>query len=191
MKTLKLTLLVVSIFAFTLQSANAKEEYKKNIKESFDISKDAKLVLKNKFGKIHCENWDKNSISIEVEITVDASNQEKANKYFEKINVDIKGNLFSNINNKEDIKIGKLAIKNFSGDNSLRAVGRNVFVPSEGATPNDATDYNIFNGFIETSNVRLEEEMTEMIVTQRAFQVNATSIKTADEMWGLVNNMFK
>ncbi|MCM1992671.1 flagellar hook-basal body complex protein [Oceanirhabdus seepicola] len=108
-----------------------------------------------------------------------------------KINIDIKGNLFSNLENEENVKIGKLAVKNFPGDNSLRAAGRNIFVPVEGATASSATDYNIFNGFIETSNVKLEEEMTDMIVTQRAFQVNATSIKTADEMWGLVNNMFK
>ncbi|WBW95407.1 flagellar hook-basal body complex protein [Oceanirhabdus sp. W0125-5] len=108
-----------------------------------------------------------------------------------KINVDINGNLFANFNNKKDVKIGKLSIKNFSGDNSLRPIGRNVFAPADGATPTDATGYNIFNGFIETSNVRLEEEMTDMIVTQRAFQVNASSLKTADEMWGLVNNMFK
>ncbi len=108
-----------------------------------------------------------------------------------KISVDIKGNLFSNSDNGENVEIGKLAIKNFAGDSSLRPVGRNCFVPVEGATPNNATDYNVFNGFIETSNVRLEEEMTDMIVTQRAFQINATSIKTADEMWGLVNNMFK
>ena len=63
----------------------------KTITKSYDINKDAVLALKNKFGKIHCQNWDKNTIAIEVEITVEASSQEKAEKYFDKIKIDFSG----------------------------------------------------------------------------------------------------
>ena len=31
------------------------------------------------------------------------------------------------------------------------------------------------------------QEMTDMIVTQRAFQLSSKSLKTADEMWGMIN----
>ncbi|MCD4698433.1 MAG: hypothetical protein K8S16_19580 [Bacteroidales bacterium] len=88
MKTLKLIAALLIMMAFSFQAMALKEEYKKTINKSFDISKDATLMLENKFGKIHCENWDKNSITIEVEITVEASNQEKANKIFNKIDID-------------------------------------------------------------------------------------------------------
>ncbi len=56
------------------------------------MNKDATLAIKNKFGKIHCQNWDKNAISIEVTITLEASSQDKANKYFDKISISFTGN---------------------------------------------------------------------------------------------------
>jgi len=116
MKTLKISLLLVILGAFLGTQLSAKEEFTKKISKSFDVNKDAVLAVKNKFGKIHCENWDKNSISIEVTITVEASNQEKANKYFDKIDISLSGsssrvsastkledNLFDNNNNEISI----------------------------------------------------------------------------------------
>jgi hypothetical protein len=65
--------------------------------------------VKNKFGKIHCENWDKNSISIEVTITVETSGQEKADKIFDKIDISISGsaNRVSATTNYDDNVFGK------------------------------------------------------------------------------------
>jgi len=116
MKTLKISLLLVILGTFLGTQLSAKEEFTKKISKSFDVNKDAVLAVKNKFGKIHCENWDKNSISIEVTITVEASNQEKANKYFDKIDISLSGsssrvsastkledNLFDNNNNEISI----------------------------------------------------------------------------------------
>ncbi|MCD4682924.1 MAG: hypothetical protein K8R86_06550 [Bacteroidales bacterium] len=91
MKTLKLSLLIVLLGTLIGTQLSAKEEFTKKISKSFDVNKDATLAIKNKFGKIHCENWDKNSISIEVTITIEASNQEKANKYFDKIDISFSG----------------------------------------------------------------------------------------------------
>ncbi|MEZ5195016.1 MAG: hypothetical protein R2764_01040 [Bacteroidales bacterium] len=90
MKTIKLSLVITLLGFFALQ-LSAGEEFTKKISKSFDVSKDAVLSVKNKFGKVNCINWDKNSISIEVTITVEASNQEKANKYFNGIDIAING----------------------------------------------------------------------------------------------------
>jgi len=91
MKTLKFSIILFVSMVFSFQLF-AKEEYTKKISKSFDVNKDATLSVTNKFGKVHCENWDKNTIAIEVTITVEASSQEKANKYFDKINISISGN---------------------------------------------------------------------------------------------------
>ena len=91
MKTLRFGSVIFATLVLTLQLFAIKDEYTKKISKSFDVNKDATLVVNNKFGKIHCENWDKNSISIEVTITVDASNEEKANKYFNKVDISISG----------------------------------------------------------------------------------------------------
>ncbi|MVP01522.1 flagellar hook-basal body protein [Paenibacillus lutrae] len=44
-------------------------------------------------------------------------------------------------------------------------------------------------GFIEKSNVSLQDEMTELIMVQRAFQLNSRAISSADTMMGLANNL--
>ncbi len=31
--------------------------------------------------------------------------------------------------------------------------------------------------------------MADLIITQRAFQLNSSALKTADEMWGMANNL--
>ena len=91
MKTLKFSIILFVSMVFSFQLF-AKEEYTRKISKSFDVNKDATLSVTNKFGKIHCENWDKNTIAIEVTITVEASSQEKANKYFDNIDILISGN---------------------------------------------------------------------------------------------------
>ena len=85
-----LILIALSLTTFSLNAA--KDEYTKKISKIFDVKKDALLSIENKFGTIHCNNWDKNSISIEVTIEVNASSQDKANKFFDKIEITISGN---------------------------------------------------------------------------------------------------
>lgn len=92
MNTLKISLLIVLLGTLIGTQALAKEEFTKKISKSFDVNKDATLAIKNKFGKIHCQNWDKNTISIEVTITIEASSQEKANKYLDGIIISFSGN---------------------------------------------------------------------------------------------------
>ena len=43
--------------------------------------------------------------------------------------------------------------------------------------------------YLEMSNVQVVEEMVNMIVAQRAYEVNSKAITTADEMLGQANNL--
>ncbi len=124
MKTLKSSLFVILLSVIMGFQLQAEDEFTKKISKSFDVNKDATLTVKNKFGKVHCENWDKNSISIEVTITVQASNQEKANKYFEKIKNDITGtnSLVTAITSMEDNLFDK-------GNNEL-SVDYMIYMPA-------------------------------------------------------------
>lgn len=85
-KYASINLLFIILFSFSTAFA---EEFEKSIKKSYDVNKNATLILKNKFGEIRCETWDKNIISIDVQILVDAKNEQKAQKVFEKINIEI------------------------------------------------------------------------------------------------------
>jgi hypothetical protein len=95
MKTLigKISLIVI-LMVFSLLTgiltANG-EEFKKYIEKKFDVDKDATLSLSNKFGEVHCEVWNNKQVSVKVEITVEASSQERANKVFDRITVEVAG----------------------------------------------------------------------------------------------------
>ncbi len=91
MKTRNIQFMIAALFFLSIQLTVKAEEFTRKVSKSFDVEKNANLTLKNKFGKIHCSNWDKNVITIEVEIKVEASSQEKANRYFDRISVDING----------------------------------------------------------------------------------------------------
>jgi hypothetical protein len=63
-------------------------EYTRVIKKEFTVNPDAKVVISNKFGKIHCTNWDKNLVTMEINVVVEAANDNAAAKILEKITVD-------------------------------------------------------------------------------------------------------
>ncbi|MDF9409322.1 flagellar hook-basal body complex protein [Pelotomaculum isophthalicicum JI] len=61
-------------------------------------------------------------------------------------------------------------------------------VPGVAASPGYGT---IMQGFLEAPNFSLVEEMTNLIEAQRAYGFNARTMRTADEMWGMANNLRK
>jgi flagellar basal-body rod protein FlgG len=95
-------------------------------------------------------------------------------------------------------EIGRINLYNVSGQNTLKSIGSSLYavktesvngveVPVE--KPYVVQDSSIRQGFLELSNVDLTKEMTEMIMTQRAFELSSKAMKTADEMWGMSNNL--
>ena len=50
-------------------------------------------------------------------------------------------------------------------------------------------DYTLRQGALEFSNVKMEDEMTNMIMAQRAFQMSARVVQTSDEIEQEVNNL--
>jgi len=82
-------------------------------------------------------------------------------------------------------------ISNILGDNSMLSIGDSLFMAKPGAQVVQSTDYSIRQGFLEQSNVDIATEMTDMLITQRAFQLSSSTLKTADEMWQMANNLRK
>lgn len=87
------------------------------------------------------------------------------------------------------VDIGTITLYSPLGDNGLMSIGDNYYVPMEGTQMLDATDYDIRQGFVEMSNVDMVSEFTDLMLTQRAFELGSRGIKTADEMWGMINNL--
>ncbi|MDD5794296.1 flagellar hook-basal body complex protein [Clostridium sp. HCP1S3_B4] len=98
------------------------------------------------------------------------------------------GTIYMNENNTS-VEIGKLNIYTATGDNAFKSIGDNLFVAADGVQVRESNDYNIEQGFLEGSNVDMGEEMVNMIVAQRTFQLVSKCMQTSDEMWGMINSM--
>jgi flagellar basal-body rod protein FlgG len=92
-------------------------------------------------------------------------------------------------------EIGQIELAKFINPGGLIALGRNLFNSSEASgaptTGNPSTNGigTITQGFIELSNVNVVEEMVNMIVSQRAYEVNSKSVQASDEMLQVANNL--
>lgn len=85
-------------------------------------------------------------------------------------------------------QVGSLQLVQFPNPAGLESRGENLYTetPSSGA-PNTVTPGAngagvLMQGFVETSNVNVVEELVNMIQTQRAYEINSKAINTADQM---------
>ncbi|MFR1708073.1 MAG: flagellar hook-basal body complex protein [Clostridium sp.] len=106
----------------------------------------------------------------------------------DKFSIDANGAL-SLENNGNVIKVGDIKTYETVGDKGFISAGQSLFVPVEGTTVMETTKRNIYQGFTENSNVDISTEMTDMIVAQRAFQLSSSALRTADDMWQMINNL--
>jgi flagellar basal-body rod protein FlgG len=86
------------------------------------------------------------------------------------------------------VQIGSLQLVTFINPAGLQSQGENLYVetassgtPTVGAP--GANGSGVLNqGFVETSNVNVVEELVNMIQTQRAYEINSKSITVSDQM---------
>lgn len=91
------------------------------------------------------------------------------------------------------ISIGLVQFNNPSG---LEKVGGTMYqqtaasgVPVNEATSNAVEKSNIVQGYLEGSNVQVADEMVNMIVAQRAYEMNSKIIQASDQMLEQANNL--
>jgi flagellar basal-body rod protein FlgG len=84
--------------------------------------------------------------------------------------------------------LGQLQLANFVNPAGLEPRGQNLFTETASSgTPNTgAPNANglgaLQQGFVETSNVNVVEELVQMIQTQRAYELNSKAVQTSDQM---------
>ena len=99
-----------------------------------------------------------------------------------------KGEIFAE-NNGNFEKVGEIAVYTAVGNDAFTSVGDNLFKELNGVQVYRILDADMYQGYLEASNVDLSQEMTDMIVAQRAFQLSSKGITAADEMWEMINNL--
>jgi flagellar basal-body rod protein FlgG len=92
---------------------------------------------------------------------------------------------------------GAIGVSIFANPSGLEALGHNLFreTPASGAPKHSAPAKegagSLLTGYLETSNVQVVEEMVNLIVIQRAYEMNAKSVQSSDEVLGITNGLVR
>ncbi len=90
--------------------------------------------------------------------------------------------------NGEEIATTDIPIYTFINPAGLDARGKNYYTPTEASgeavegVPGEENVGTLAQGFLEMSNVEVVDEMVNMIVGQRAYEMNSKAIQTSDTM---------
>jgi len=93
------------------------------------------------------------------------------------------------------IEVGELELANFINPAALTPLGDNLYMPNEDtglafySTPSNDGFGSVAQGFIEGSNVELIDELLNLILAQRAYEVNSRVVQASDEMLSLTNSL--
>lgn len=120
--------------------------------------------------------------------------------------VDTEGNLF--VTQTDGTKVAltntaggqtynqKIGLVQFNNPAGLDSVGSNLYKETvasgnarEETTTQGLTSSKIYQSYLEMSNVQVADEMVNMIVAQRAYEMNSKAIQASDEMLQQANNL--
>ena len=92
-------------------------------------------------------------------------------------------------------QIGSIQLSNFVNPAGLESLGENLYseTGSSGTAQTSTPGTNgvgvLMQGYVETSNVNVVEEMVNMIQTQRAYEINSKAITTSDQMLAKISQL--
>lgn len=91
--------------------------------------------------------------------------------------------------------VGTIQFAKFNNPSGLKAMGNNLFQQTD-ASGNETILQagsegvgTLQQGYLETSNVNIVQEMVNMILAQRAYEINSKSIQTSDQMMQQVSSL--
>jgi len=86
------------------------------------------------------------------------------------------------------VEIGTIEIARFVNPAGLLSTGKSLFTATDASgdaitgTPGSEGRGSLNQGFIESSNVNVVEELANLIIAQRAFELNSKAVQASDEM---------
>jgi flagellar basal-body rod protein FlgG len=91
--------------------------------------------------------------------------------------------------------VGQLQLAEFPNEAGLEALGQNLMRETEASgapapgVPGTNAIGTLLQGFLETSNVNVVSEITNLITAQRAYEMNSKVVQAANEMSQTLNNI--
>ncbi|WP_199611748.1 flagellar basal-body rod protein FlgG [Flocculibacter collagenilyticus] len=95
----------------------------------------------------------------------------------------------------ERIELGQIELTNFTNPEGLKVLGSNLYSGSEKSgnvlygLPGEMGLGELLQGMTEVSNVSMTEEMVNLMLAQRGYQLNARIIQVSDQLLDTINNL--
>lgn len=111
------------------------------------------------------------------------------------ITIDRDGNVSANYSNGQTQKVYRLPLADFNNPNGLETITGNVFSQTQESGEVNLREArkngvgSIEAGALEAANVELADQLTDMIVAQRAYQANTRVISTTDDLLEALNQL--
>jgi flagellar basal-body rod protein FlgG len=100
-------------------------------------------------------------------------------------------------NSGRTIELGRIELARFVNPSGLESLGENLYAetaasgqPVTGA-PQDPGFGRLLQGQLESSNVEIVQEMTDMIAAQRAYEINAKAVQAGEDMMQATNALIR
>ncbi|WP_163851527.1 flagellar basal-body rod protein FlgG [Pseudooceanicola aestuarii] len=93
------------------------------------------------------------------------------------------------------VEVGQLTLSTFVNDAGMRPIGNNLLQSTVAsgdpiaAVPGEPGVGILRQGYLESSNVNIISQITDLIVAQRAYEMNSKAIETADQMMSAANQI--
>ncbi len=114
----------------------------------------------------------------------------------ESIQIGFDGTVFAMVVGQTDPQeLGQIELAKFINPAGLEALGHNLYSQTVASgepitgIPGEEGLGSIGQGILELSNVDVVAEMVNMIVAQRAYEINSKAIQTSDDMAGIANTL--
>ncbi|MBI1273658.1 MAG: flagellar basal-body rod protein FlgG [Alphaproteobacteria bacterium] len=112
------------------------------------------------------------------------------------VTVNAAGQVLVKVDGQTDLSnLGQIQLATFPNQAGLEAIGDNLLIetPASGSpttgNPQDAGYGKLVQGSLETSNVNIVSEITDLITAQRAYEMNSRVIRSADDMLTTISQM--
>lgn len=95
------------------------------------------------------------------------------------------------------VQLGRIQLVNFANPAALVSAGDNLYTAPAAAgaaqpgTPGTSGLGQLQQGYLESSDVNLSEEMVNLMLAQRGFELNSRVAQTTDQLWSLTNGLVR
>jgi flagellar basal-body rod protein FlgG len=107
------------------------------------------------------------------------------------------GRVVANVADRNDVELGNIELAAFANPGGLQSIGDNLYRPTDASgemlsgTPGEAGNGTLRQGFLESSNVQLVDELVSLMLAQRGFEMNSKIVQAADQMLGITNSLYR